>query len=225
MSDKSKKSLDLTTAQRLYIAAGLPEQAEAAGFVIDAVRNTVQGEWGTAFVNSLEGLLVKHIDPLVEGQKETHSGIAALSGQFHTLAETVDGLQSAMRESQADRQAIHDELAGVKDQLTTYIAGSKRGELEALKVATAKHDTRLDVFEKKVAADIQNRLTRDDSRITSLEERGAELQAIRTELKEARELLAALAARLGGALPTEADQDESARLRADEAGRVNHGDN
>jgi chromosome segregation ATPase len=217
MSDK-KKPLDLDTAQRLYIAAGQPEQAKAAGFLIDAVRNTVQGEWGTAFVNSLEGMLVRHITPLVEGQKETLSGIAALSVQFQTLAETVDGLQTAMHESQEDRRVIHEELAEVKSQLTTYIAGSKRGELEVLKAATAAHDTRLDLFEKKVAADIQTRLERDDTRLTSLEERGEELQAIRTELREARELLTALAERIGGALPTEADQDLSAALRAGRGG-------
>jgi len=64
MTKKADKSLDLVTAQQLYIAAGQPEQAAAAGFVIDAVRNTVQGEWGKSFVVSLENLLIKHIDPL-----------------------------------------------------------------------------------------------------------------------------------------------------------------
>ncbi len=223
MSDEKKKSLDLDTAQRLYIKAGQPEQAEAAGFLIDAVRNTVQGEWGKSFVNSLEGILVKHITPLVEGQKETHSGIAALSGQFQTLAETVNDLQTAMSESQEDRRIIHEEIGALQGQLTTYIAGSKRDELDALKVTTDAHAARLDIFEQKVAADIQTRLERDDSRINALEERGAELQAIRIELREARELLKALAARLGDALPTELDQGISAQLRVDEAERGRHG--
>lgn len=143
-----------------------------------------------------------------KGEEETHSGIAALSVQFQTLAETVDGLQSQMRESQEDRRAIHQELAAVKDQLTTYIAGSKRGELEVLQ-------ERVNNFETKIAADIQMRLERDDNRISELESNRAELQAIRDELREARELLSQLAARLGDALPTEEDQELSTKLRAE----------
>src|SRR3954464_11316891 len=96
MTKKTDTSLDLMTAQRLYIAAGQPEQAEAAGFVIDAVRNTVQGEWGTSFVGSLEGLLKKYIVPLTEAQKETHDAVGALGGRFQLIEQRVEGLAARL---------------------------------------------------------------------------------------------------------------------------------
>lgn len=205
---------DLRDAENAMAAAGHPDIALGMRRHSEAQRNMMQGVLVPMFVQFVEKSLGLMIAPLVEGQERTHSGIAALSGQFQTLAETVSDLQSAMRESQDDRRVIHEELAGVKDQLTTYIRGSRRGELEAVKVTTDANAARLDLFEKKVAADIQSRLERDDTRLTTLEERGAELQAIRAELKEARELLKALSERLGEALPTEADQALSAELRA-----------
>lgn len=143
--DDDYRNMDLDTAEALVIAAGRPELAPALHAHAHGVRNLVQGEWGRSFVNSLESLLTKHIDPLVIAQKETHSGIAALGAQFQSLAETVDSLQAGLRESQDDRQAIHAELAAVKqdvatlqEQFTAYAAGSKRDDLESIKSQLAE---------------------------------------------------------------------------------------
>lgn len=106
---KPKKSLDLATAQRLYIAAGQPEQAEAAGFVIDAVRNTVQGEWGQSFVTSLEGLLQKHIAPLVIAQKETQDAVRTLGGRFHALEARVEGLATRLDHKRVEIDQIKEQ--------------------------------------------------------------------------------------------------------------------
>lgn len=86
--------------------------------------------------------------------KETHSGLAALSGQFRELAADVTQLKKDMVDSQADRQRLHtqdtailQEVAGVKDdvaaidakfvvlqeRLEAYIAGSKRHEVGDLR--------------------------------------------------------------------------------------------
>jgi Spy/CpxP family protein refolding chaperone len=146
MSDEEEyTNLDLETAEQLMFAAGKPELSKALHHHAHGVRNLVQGEWGKSFVNSLEDLLIKHIDPLAASQKETQDGVAALSGLFQSLAESVDGLQVGLRESQEDRQAIHEELAAVKAdvaelqaQFTAYAAGTKRDELDALKAQLAE---------------------------------------------------------------------------------------
>jgi hypothetical protein len=169
MSGK-KKPLDLETAQRLYIAAGSPEHAEAAGFVIDAVRNTVQGEWGTSFVSSLEGLLVKYI---------------------HPLNEQIDGLRTDVQQSAAE---------------TSTRLGKHDQDIDALQTTVAEHGTKLGLLHWD-----------HEERITSLEDYRDEMQAMRDALAE-------LSARIGGALPTEADQELSAELRADAAERGDHGD-
>lgn len=183
MSDtpESYTNLDLETAEQLLIAAGKIEMAQALHHHAHGIRNLVQGEWGRSFVASLEGLLTKHVDPLVEGQKETHSGIAALSGQFQTLVETVDELQASMHASQVDRQAM-------------------RAELAVLQSVVDQHSEKLAQLHMD-----------HEERITSLEDYRAEMQAMRDALAE-------LSARIGGALPTEADQELSAELRREAAG-------
>lgn len=79
--------------------------------------------------------------------KETHNGLAALSGQFRGLADDVAHLKLDMRESQDDRKTIHSEIAGARadvagidtklaaleTKLDAYIAGSKRAEVEDLR--------------------------------------------------------------------------------------------
>lgn len=98
MSDEEEyTNLDLETAEQLMFAAGKPELSKALHHHAHGVRNLVQGEWGKSFVNSLEDLLIKHIDPLAASQKETQDGVAALSGLFQSLAESVDGLQAGFR--------------------------------------------------------------------------------------------------------------------------------
>lgn len=118
----TKKSLDLETAQQLYIAAGQPEQARAAGFVIDAVRNTVQGEWGQSFVGSLEKLLITHIAPLVVSQKETQDGVAALSAQFQedvkALTARLDRKRGEIDEIKRDQAALaHEQSVLAREQV------------------------------------------------------------------------------------------------------------
>lgn len=143
MSDEPYINLDLDTAEKLLFAAGKPELAKALHFHANGVRNLVQGEWGQSFVNSLEGLLSRHIEPLVEGQKETHSGIAALSGQFRALAEDVTRLdkrdaaqyaetQRLFRESQARQEQLAKELGAIRKSFEEYRAGSRRDEVDQL---------------------------------------------------------------------------------------------
>jgi chromosome segregation ATPase len=118
----------------------------------------------------------------VEGQKETHSGIAALSGRFQVIERRVDDLAARLE---------------TNDQRLDY----KREVL-------ATHDRRLTALETE-ALDVLH------ARITALEVNNDQLAAIREELS-------VLTARIADALPTEADQDLSAQLRADEEAR--HGD-
>jgi hypothetical protein len=143
MSDK--KSLDLETAQQLYIAAGQPDQARAAGFVIDAVRNTVQGEWGIAFVNALDGLLIKHIDPLSEQIGGLRGDNAALQAEF--------------------RAGLSGVQASVSDLAETLNEHSTRLDAHAARLATleetqTQHGARLDAHDRilKTLADWRARL-------------------------------------------------------------------
>jgi DNA repair exonuclease SbcCD ATPase subunit len=136
-------------------------------------------------------------------QSEFRTGLSGIQATASALIETVDGLQVSMRESQDDRRAIHDELAALKDQITAYIAGSKRDVVSV-------HDKRLTKLETEALSAINGRLS-------ALEENNAQLAAIRAELSE-------LASRIGDALPTEADQGISTQLRVDEAKRGRRGD-
>lgn len=129
MSDEPYTNLDLQTAEDLLRAAGKPELAEALSHHAYGVRNLVQGEWGRSFVASLESILGRHIQPLIDAQKETHSGIAALSVQFHAIASDVAQLKERMRESQQDRAAIHQELDVIRAQLTQIQQAASDGEV------------------------------------------------------------------------------------------------
>jgi outer membrane murein-binding lipoprotein Lpp len=79
--------------------------------------------------------------------ERTHSGLAALSGQFQELADDVTQLKKDMQASRSDRQSLHEtdgtilrEIAGVKadvealkQQLVQYMAGSRRAEVDTLR--------------------------------------------------------------------------------------------
>jgi len=132
MTDEEYTNMDLDTAEELLIHAGRPELAQALRFQAQGVRNLVQGEWGASFVNSLDGLLEKHVNVILEEIGGLREGQRHLQAGFQTLTETVDELQIAMDESQKDRKMIHQEIAAVKEQLSTYMAGSKRGEIAVL---------------------------------------------------------------------------------------------
>lgn len=203
MSDDEYTNLDLETAEGLLYAAGKPELAKALHHHAHGVRNLVQGEWGRSFVNSLDDILGKHVTVLSEQIGGLKTGQTDLQAEFHTglstLLETVDGLQASMIESVEDRKAIRNELAMVKEQITTYIAGSRRDEVVK----------RLNALETEALSTL-------NARLSALEENNEQLSAIREELS-------LLSARIGGALPTEADQEVSAQLRVDEAERHGNG--
>jgi hypothetical protein len=116
MSDEQKKSdggweWELKQAEAAIAVApgGSPELARGVYLQAQAIRNMFMGDIGQSYVNSLENAVGRAIGaaiaPLVEGQKETHSGIAALSVLFHTLAEAVDQLErdaEALKQGQID---------------------------------------------------------------------------------------------------------------------------
>lgn len=109
--DTPNKSLDLLTAQQLYIAAGQPEQARAAGFVIDAVRNTVQGEWGKSFVGSLENLLLKYIEPLGADMGGLRADVQHWAAES---AARLGKLEARMGASEADRAELRSRLERIE---------------------------------------------------------------------------------------------------------------
>lgn len=51
---------------------------------------------------------------ILSAQKETHSGIAALSGQFQGLAESVNQLEHRMDASESDRAQLNERLARIE---------------------------------------------------------------------------------------------------------------
>lgn len=151
----SAENLDLETAEALLIAAGKPELAQALRFQAQGVRNLVQGEWGKAFVGSFEGLLVRHITPLVEGQaellsgqKETHSSVTALSEHFQALSEIVDQLETGYHN-------LNERHAGQIQTLTSDIASIK-SVMEARPAQRLKEqaawEKRLKSMESRLAA-------------------------------------------------------------------------
>lgn len=94
-------NLDLITAEELLRAAGNPGMADALNHHANGVRNMIQGIWGTSFIKSLEGLLVKHIDPLTVGQgtllaaqEETARGLKKLSSEFATVISRIERLEA-----------------------------------------------------------------------------------------------------------------------------------
>ena len=122
------KSLDLATAQRIYIAAGNPEQAEAAGLVIDAVRNTVQGEWGKSFVASLENLLAKHIEPLGVDMSGLRTDVQHWASESATR---LGKLETRMDASEDDRAQLRQEIEEIK-RILAERPGQRAADHQAL---------------------------------------------------------------------------------------------
>lgn len=98
---------------------GSPELAAGLYLQAQAIRNMFMGDIGQAYVNSLENAVERVIGaalkPLADGQKETHSGIAALSGQFQTLAETVMELEEGARAQATQHAALVGRVAKLED--------------------------------------------------------------------------------------------------------------
>jgi len=117
-------NLDLETAEELLRAAGKPELAEALGYHANGVRNLVQGEWGKSFVNSLEGLLVRHIQPLVVGQgqllaaqEESARGLKKLSEEFAAVIPRIERLEAQHDRIISNQQTKSEQI----DELATDV--------------------------------------------------------------------------------------------------------
>lgn len=105
--EKPYKNLDLDTAQQIYIAAGHPEQARAASFVVEAVRNTVQGEWGKSFITSYEKTLAKHIAPLEQSGQTTERILGQVVQLLDEQRDVVKQILTSQRNSEKiARQAL-----------------------------------------------------------------------------------------------------------------------
>jgi hypothetical protein len=148
VSDEPYTNLDLETADAILIAAGHGEIARALKHQTHGNRNLIQGEWGMKVVKAFENILqVQVVNALADVQKSLDQqydlvqqilAMQKVSDQNAKRAlavakETARGLkklEGQMKESQADRRTLHQEVAGVKNDVA-----SLRQEIEALKQA------------------------------------------------------------------------------------------
>lgn len=130
MTEEEYTNLDLETAEGLVIAAGHPRLAPALHAHAQGVRNLVQGEWGKSFVKSLEDISDRQTNTIVAAVKDE---IAALRGEVGAIQRQFQGVTQRLDASEADRRAIHEEIAALEKKLDVYIAGSKREELIAIR--------------------------------------------------------------------------------------------
>lgn len=117
MSDKGGYINDLKDAEDAMVAAGHPAVAVAQRRHAEAIRNMMQGAMVPMFVEMVERTMAAQLAPLISGQKETHSGIAALSAQFQVLTTAVHSLEHRMDASEADRAALWYEIQTIKQLL------------------------------------------------------------------------------------------------------------
>ncbi len=115
MSEQQKvhgyTNLDLQTAEDLYVAAGHPEQAEAARYLTQGWRNMWQSEYGQTFLDAFERVMAKHIEPLAADM----SGLRMDVQQWAAESATRLGkLESRMADSEADRADLRQELEQIK---------------------------------------------------------------------------------------------------------------
>ncbi len=145
---------------------------------------------------------------------EDRASFTAILADVQTMLSAVANEQHEIRaESKRDRGELLAGVHGVAQDVSVVVAsvqevtarqGKSETDIEALQAIVTHNTSRLDLFETKVAADIQER-------IGALEADNSRLAAVEASLKE-------LVTRIGGALPTEADQDLSAQLRAERDG-------
>ncbi len=197
MTEDEYTNLDLDTADELLVAAGHPSIAKALRLQTQANRNLVQGEWGKSFANSLDVILGKHVKVLSDEIGGLRGDTNALQAEFHAGLSTIHSTVSTLVETV-------DGLQAAADHLQTQMHESQE-DRRAIHTEVAEVRTDVEAMKTEIAADIQTRLGR------------LELSLARFESIEAS--LAALVARIGDALPTEADQAISAELRVDEAKR------
>jgi len=145
VSDEPYTNLDLDTADELLIAAGRPELAKALRYQTQGVRNLVQGEWGQSFVNTLENLMDTRV-------------VSVLTSVQLRLDEQIGIVQQLVTMVREANATAHEALTVAKAGAARL--GKSEMDIEALKAIVVNNTTRLDVFEEKVAADIQERLAR-----------------------------------------------------------------
>ena len=138
MSDEPYTNLDLDTADELLVAAGRPELAKALRYQTQGVRNLVQGEWGQSFVNTLENLMDTRV-------------VSVLTSVQLRLDEQISIVQQLVTMVREANATAHEALTVAKAGAAR--SGKNEADIEAL-------SARLDLFEAKVAQDIQIRLAR-----------------------------------------------------------------
>ena len=120
---------------------------------------TARAELDRAFarliIEDVTSVMSKNISTVLKMMENQHleamEVLGGASEAIKKLVEDVGTLQAQMGDSQEDRQTIHDELAEVKadvsglsDRFDKYIAGNRRGELDAIQARLAALEARGD---------------------------------------------------------------------------------
>jgi len=116
---------DLRLAEHGMIAKGRADVANEMHDHAAAIRNYMQGAIVPMFVEMVERVLDRKLQPVSDQigglestlQAEFHDGLLGIQGTVSTLVETVDHLQADMKEGIMDRQALHAELGVVRGEL------------------------------------------------------------------------------------------------------------
>jgi len=123
--DEPYSNLDLDTAEELLIHAGKPELAKALRYQTQGIRNLVQGEWGSSFVNALENVMdtrvvsvltsvqqrldtqIGLVERVLVATKENARGLKKLTQRAHALETRMDS-------SEADRLDLRQRLERIE---------------------------------------------------------------------------------------------------------------
>lgn len=107
MTDEPYTNLDLDTAEEMLIVAGKPELAKALRYQAQGVRNLVQGEWGTSFVNALENIMdTRVISVLTSVQQRLDQQIELVQQVLTTAREAKEIAQQALVVSKAGTRGL-----------------------------------------------------------------------------------------------------------------------
>jgi len=161
VNDEPYTNLDLDTAEALLRAAGKAELAEALNYHANGVRNLVQGVWGSSFVNSLEMLLVKHIQPLSNGQdtllaaqEETARGLKKLLDEFIIVINRIERLETQQTHIIDTQSTTSEQVADLSDRLIEF---SKVFDIRSARFA--RFEQMLEEIKRQTLVDT---LTRED---------------------------------------------------------------
>jgi hypothetical protein len=142
---------------------GEAEHAIVAAGDDPAARAVAFRRHAEAIRNMMQGTLVPSFVKLVE---------RALGGKIDPVAAAIDGLRSDVQQSAAEISAR---------------LGKHDDDIEALQAIVANNTARLDLFEAKVAEDIQRRLTHIEQIIAERpSQRAAEHQALLSAIRGMR---------------------------------------